>query len=464
MGRVFGSIQHLIAASNKEQVAWCAAIVAVMIVLAILHHVWREDEKKISLWRCLCLIPLLIGIAHFVVCVLPITWLISDYTAIYVIAALSLIPIIFAKRRIGYRISAGVVGVVTAAVGSFFCLTAPNSYNHARMDYTDSFHAFVQDMDKHYVLKEWKEIDFAALEANYMPMIEAAEQEQNPTKFYDAVDLFCSELHDGHVYVGTTFDPEEYPERRQMPHEYGLAMVRLDNDEVIAVCTSDDVQQLGIKDGTVITKWDGKPVLQAAGEIRDPGYPVKANWDRLMVMRLACTGGDSVDVSFLDDAGKEQNVTLGKQQTLHTFREAMDLFIQYPPASEDEESYENSNFSTKMLTDKCGYLRVLAEGTDNGVQDILGYLNGDHKWAREMFREKLRDLKAQGMEYLVIDLRNNCGGLDEIGCALTDLFTTQEYGGCNPGTRKNGQYIINSEHKVWGDGEFADMQVVALTN
>lgn len=117
-----------------------------------------------------------------------------------------------------------------------------------------------------------------------------------------------------------------------------------------------------------------------------------------------------------------------------------------------------------MLDDKCGYLLVNAEQTESGVQDILGYLMGDHKWAREMFREKLRGLKAQGMEYLVIDLRNNAGGFDEIGCALTDLFTDEDWYGVGLGVRRDGKYTCVADHGIRGDGEFADIKVVALTN
>ena len=68
------------------------------------------------------------------------------------------------------------------------------------------------------------------------------------------------------------------------------------------------------------------------------------------------------------------------------------------------------------------------------------------------------------MEYLVVDLRNNSGGLDEIGCALVDLLTDEDYFAQGLGVRRNGQYVCVSEHGVHGTGEFADLQVVALTN
>ena len=326
-------------------------------------------------------------------------------------------------------------------------------------------------MDKYYVLKEWKELDFAALEEKYMPMVQEAEQEQNKDKFADAVMMFCCELHDGHVSVITDNEDRigcaSYTMSYQ-PREYGLSMVQLDNGDVIAVCTTDAVHTLGIEDGTVITKWNGKDILKACEEdVPDLGMPVKENADRVAAMVLSGVGGETVEVSFIDKSGAEQTVTLTDLGEPHTQLEAFRAYRHFEKLGTEEEfeSLSNENFSTKMLNDKCGYLRVTQESTDNILYDIfVGYMNGDHAKAREMFREKLRDLRSQGMEYLVIDLRNNQGGADEITNALCDLLTTEDWYGLGVGTRKDGSYICNADHNIHADGEFADLKVVALTN
>lgn len=68
------------------------------------------------------------------------------------------------------------------------------------------------------------------------------------------------------------------------------------------------------------------------------------------------------------------------------------------------------------------------------------------------------------MEYLVIDLRNNIGGFDELGIALCDLLTTEKQYASGLGIRKNGEYTCISDKWIHGDGEFSDLKVVALTN
>ena len=51
MNTFFGTLWHRIAVSNKEQLVWFGAVVIIMIVLAVLHHKWKGDKKKIRLWR-----------------------------------------------------------------------------------------------------------------------------------------------------------------------------------------------------------------------------------------------------------------------------------------------------------------------------------------------------------------------------------------------------------------------------
>ena len=472
MDIILGSLRHLFASANKVHCVWCAVILLVMLLLAVLHNRWKDDPKKLRIWRLLCFVPLIICGVHACIYALGAPVLLGDligmYSIMYIISVLALIPMLFAKRRIGYRIAAVLTGLLTCLCGVCFCLSSPDYFNHSRESYTESFRSLVRDMDKHYVLKEWKEIDFPALEAKYMPMVEEAENEQDPVKFCQIVKKFCNEMHDGHVAIAVTFDFREYSTEPLIDdidyglapiYDHGLAMIQLDNDDVIAVCTSEEANAVGIEDGTVITKWNGKPILQAAAEdVAGNGFSVKSNQDRIAALELSRCGEETVEVSFIDKSGKEQTVALEKLEESHTFLEARRAFLHSIKYDEDV------NYSTKMLDDKCGYLRLNAEGTDNGPHDILGYLTGDHKWAKEMFREKLRDLKSQGMEYLVVDLRNNMGGEDVIGYALCDLLTDKEWYCQGLGVRKDGKYVSQCDQYIHGDGEFADLKVIALTN
>ncbi|SFC59582.1 S41 family peptidase [Ruminococcus albus] len=463
MDNFIGALRHLFATANVTHIIWCGAVLLTMLMLAVLHHRWKDNTKGLSKWRLLCLVPMLICAVHAGIYVVGAPSFLGGFYAMYIIALLMLIPMLFAKRRTGYRIAAVLTGILSCLCGFYFCASSPLIFNHTRESYTESFHSLVMDMDKHYVLKEWKDVDLAALEEKYMPMVEEAEKEQSQGKFADAVMMFCCELHDGHIGVEADFDDDDYTSVIT-PHDYGFATVKLDSGEVIAVCTDETANSLGIEDGTVITRWNGKPVLQAAEEdVPNLGTPVKTNEEIVDVMNLDLAGGDTLDVSFLDKNGNEQTVTVSAKEGVDTKREEMAAFrgIEMPI---DEEKFLAENFSTKMLDDNCGYLKVVAETMGSTFRNLSGYLTGDQKYAREMFREKLNYLRSQGMEYLVIDLRNNEGGFDEIATALCDLLTDKDWYGQGLGIRKDGKYTCVSDHCIHGTGEFADLKIVALTN
>lgn len=461
MDTFFGAFRFMLEKSNKIHLIWCALILLIMLILAVLHHRWRYYDRELDRWKKLCFIPMLITFVHYIIYVAGAPDFLRNYTPMYLIALIALVPMLCAKRKTGYKIFAAITGVLAVVFGLYFIVSSADIHNYTRKSYTASFHAMVNEMDKCYVLKEWKEIDFFALEEKYMPMVESAEQEKNPAKFADAVTMFCNELHDGHVMVYTDYNRKKYSSGLEL-NDYGLAMVQLDNGDVIAVCTDNEVNKLGIEDGTVITKWNGKPVLQAVEEdVPDTGLPVKSNSDRLSFFELSATGGETAEVSFIDNSGIEQTVSLLRLEKEHTLDDAYNAFSH---SSGNLRDILSSNLGTKMLDDKCGYLSLTAETTGSALQDQIAFYSGKSTWSREMFCRKLRKLKEQGMECLVIDLRNNIGGFDEMGIALCELLTTEDMYASGLGIRKNGEYVRLTEKRIHGDGEFSDLKVVALTN
>lgn len=459
MSDIIGTLRFSLAGADKVQFVWLGAILLTIAILAVLHHKWRYYDGQLKQWKKLCFIPFIISMLHFIIYTAP--HLLQNYTPMYLISLLPLITALCAERDKGYRKVAPIIWVLTAVFGLRFISAASDIHNYSRKSYSDSFHSLVKKMDKRYVLKEWKEIDFFALEDKYMPMVKKAEQEKDPAMFADAVTLFCNELHDGHVSVHSYYDKSKYHSAFE-PNDYGMAMIQLDSGEVIAVCTDEAIHSLGITDGTVITKWNGKPLSQAVQEdVIYDDEAVKANADKLAFIELSGMGGDTVEVSFIGSDGKEKSAVLSAMENGDTYGDALDALDHFP---EDIRELYSANFSTKMLDDKCGCLVLSAEFTGGSLRDDLDFYKGESKWSREMFRKKLRKLKAQGMEYLVVDMRNNGGGSGVVGYALCSLLTNEDMFAAGLGMRKNGEYVQLAEQRIKGDGEFADLNVVVLTN
>lgn len=461
MTRFFGTAGFLLAQSNKIHFVWCGAILLIMLVLALLHHRWRYNEKRLKLWKELCPIPFIVTTVHYFIYTAGAPDFFRNYTPMYLLALAAMLPMFFAEADTGYKAASAVTGVLAAALTFYFCTSSVDLHNYTRKSYTKSFHAMVVQMDKSYVLKEWKEIDFSALEDKYMPMVEEAERQNDPAKFADAVTLFCSELHDGHIRIYADYDDEKYSSSLELA-EHGLAMIELASGEVIAICTDPAVNALGIYDGTVITKWNGEPVSQGAERLAvSEMQPVIGNARRVAAAELAATGGDTAEVTFIDETGSEQTVTLTALEGEHTLEDAYKAFTRCPDSPGELYS---SNLDTIMLDDKCGYLVLSAESTGSEPRDKLGFFLGRNSKAKELFRNRLQKLKDQGMEYLVVDMRNNMGGYDEIGAALCELLTDEEIYANGLGYRKNGEYIKLCGKSIHGSGEFADLKVAVLVN
>ena len=461
MEYTLGMVQFMLAAADPVQLLWCGGVLAVVGVLLILHHAWHYDDGRLGLWQKLCLMPFLLTTVHYGIYTVGAPDFMHSYTPLYLIAVLMFVPLLCGRLERGYRRITPVVFVLMLLFGVHFCLSPTYLGNFSRKSYTASFHALVQEMEAHYVLGEWKELDFAALEQTYMPLVREAEAQEDPVLFADAVTMFCHALHDGHVQVYADYSAGGRPSAYEL-HDYGLAMIGLDSGEVIAVCTREEVHSLGITDGTVITAWNGKEVHRAAAEdVPDTGEPVLANAQRLSYILLSATGTDTATVTWLDDRGQAHTSVLPALDEGHTYGDARNALLHDPG---DLRTLMRSDFSAFMLDDKCGCLILSAETSGSIFRDYYGAFTGESHWAREMLRRKLRRLRAQGMEYLVIDLRCNAGGYGEIGYALCSLLSREDGYANSPGIRTGGAYRPLCDTPIPADGEFADLRVAALTN
>ncbi len=101
METFFGSLAHLFATANKIHIIWCAVILAIMLTLAVLHHCWRGDAKRIRVWRLLCLLPLLLCIVHEVIYVYEISEFIPAFIPLYAVAVFDTFG--KTKDRLPYR-------------------------------------------------------------------------------------------------------------------------------------------------------------------------------------------------------------------------------------------------------------------------------------------------------------------------------------------------------------------------
>ncbi|MEE1173344.1 MAG: S41 family peptidase [Ruminococcus sp.] len=455
---MLGTIQHILNASDILKLVISLSVLLYLIALIVIHGKMKQNEKSEKIWNLLCFVPLLLSVIH---CIFfasgdVFSMVIQAYQSIYIPSVLiAFLPLLAKKKPL--KIICNVFCVAISLIILVLSLGSGKVANYTRKSMKDAYLSACDYIEENYVLADWKKVDFEKLKADGLVLVDEAEKTGNTAKYYDALYMLINSLHDAHAGVSIYDNESSYiMDKIKVFGDYGLSLITLDNGDTIAVNVEEGLE---IKNGDIITKWDGIPVDEAIDQVVLPtlmGTTTVEHEKMDKTFFLAGVGEDTVNVTYINSAGKEIVATLsrieGNQPRAY---KSIELFTRLK-LEEELNDY-------RMLDDNIGYLRVTDEKIDE-ISDRIGYVTGNHTTAREMFRNDLRELKAQGMTKLVIDIRYNAGGSNDVATALTSLFTKEKMFAYSLGV-KNGEEIKGvSDRYVMADGEFSDLEVVVLTS
>jgi len=471
-------------------------IILYFIGMAVWHGIIKKKDGSMKLWRIISFVPLVLCAVHFVLNIFNgnMGLSIGIFFPFYIGALAIALWQFAANKKVLYKVSSVFVGTAAAAglVFGFFNMTILNNMIHlcntSKESYVESFDCIVADMKEHYVMNEWKEIDYDRITEVIRPKVEIAEKNNDSVAYYKAIYEYVTMFHDNHMWIGpldydgTVIYNQAYKELAG--NDYGFSLFTIDTGETIAVMVEEgsEANTLGISNGTVITKWNGTEINKAISEaecILASTCPVKENEDMVKTVYFAGTGGETIEVCFIDENGSEKSAVISSMgyydkrmdKTLQRFFNQYELDTEAFAHMTDEEkdavweamNAANENFRTKMLTENCGYLAITVEEYDT-VGDVIAEIKGEYPDITELVNAKLEELKAQGMTELVLDLRNNGGGYPIIMCEAVSLFTNEEIDMGYDAIKINSEYMVIADRKVNADGRWADLPVVALTN
>lgn len=437
-------------------------------VLAFVCPKLRSKDKKAAP-VILCVLPLLGGIVHFLIYG---TSAFFNFFYLYILVLVPLINLLPGKKKVLVGLKSAVSALASVAVCIVFLfdfLGAPIIHNFTRMSYTQSFRKMLQTMEKEYCLNSWKKIDYGFLLNEYLPKVEEAEKNKDEAAYAAVITEVTYRFFDSHVYVQMGEEVYENVMSRMAGNDYGFSMVKLDDGSVIAVLVESENCRIyekpcdlkGIHDGTRIISWDGQDINEAISKVECISpfmqFPVKSNEDFFRPAFLAGKGGDTVEVTFIDDNGNEKKARLEK---LGNYSDRLPgVFIEFLQL----HNY-NPNYLTYMIDDKCGYMLIRAEHYDTLKDNIAVLKEGYYPELTEFYAGKIEELKSKGMEYLVIDIRNNVGGYDNVAGALASLFTTEKKHLCAFGYEDAQGYHITENEYIFPDGRYKDLPVAVLVN
>ena len=323
------------------------------------------------------------------------------------------------------------------------------------VDYVQDFKDGVECMKEHYVLTEHKGVDFDVLYEKYLPQFSEANRDHDPVANFIAWSCFCAETHDGHNYFMIHDEgiiEEAY--RKACGNDYGLSLMMLADGTIVAVNVEDNdfFKAAGIHNGTVITSWDGRDILEVAREsliFRMSTYADKDNEAFELALYAAGVGDDSVKITYLDDAGVEKELKLPKIGDYYDrVKETREIIHQ---------GIETGHMMWAEVSDEAVALRIKFMMYDSEASKTENYND-----MQQQIRERAAEYQAAGKSHLILDLRDNGGGSGQMVKAIASLFALPgEYYYCSDGLwddkaegyvkDADGNYVPGKEHYFQGE-------------
>lgn len=316
--------------------------------------------------------------------------------------------------------------------------TGAQGMDYTGLSWTDAFDALHDTMSMAYGFTDWKGIDWAGMYAEHAPCISAAQDNGDFEGYYLALRSYIRRIADGHVGVSNIREIDD----KYIGGGFGLAATRLCDDSVIASWVDERgaAWKAGIRAGATLTEWAGLPIDDAVA-----GAPMvfsgniatrEAEDARRTQFLVRAAVGASVHVVYRNpgDANEraadivaydDGRMSLAKTYPDSVVSDALRAIITGAAdagagVGPDTGPGLESIVQHRMMEGNIGYIKLLGE-IDMG----LLYPENEES-TLELFREAIGNLADQGAVGLVLDIRNNIGGFDEMAADILGSFYAEK--------------------------------------
>ncbi len=319
--------------------------------------------------------------------------------------------------------------VILAALFSFLSVITGSAQSEGFVAAFDRIHA---TFSATYPFGQWKAVDWTGINSRIRPKIQTAEALTDTAAFYIAMREYAASVPDGHISVRHGMkDHAEIARYRQIGGSYGFALIKLDDGRYVTrlVDAGSPAAQAGMQFGAQILEINDHPLAQVLDT-------VSVIWGEVIPATLEARGLHQC--RFIGRAG------VGAQMKVkYLNRNANTPSTCVLTAVDDHYStYDKTSLTPvepgPIVSHKIvgpngyGYLKLTTEGAadDSGVLEIY-----------RDFRIAIMTLNDQEVPGLILDIRANTGGFDDLSAALsgffysdTVLYEYQTYFNLNTGT------------------------------
>ncbi len=443
-----------------EKIDIIHTIIQLLFTVTLYFLAGYAAKAKSNKWRLAYFIPLLI-------CALVMGYGGIDICMLGVYIGPVVLMAGFVKDNEKIRKIACVIAALCISTAVPACIFSPT---YRAVDYVEDFEAGFRSMKQHYVLAEHKDIDWDSLYDEYLPMFEDANRNRDEVANYITWMRFTAEFHDGHV----GFSPAEvaiHDEALELlcGNDYGLSLMQLSDSSFVAVNVEPDsaLTEAGIRNGTVITRWDGTSIMEAAEKSEAFGVLLSHadldNENFYKPLYAAGVGGDTVEVSYIADDGSEKTITLEKTGSYFTRLESTLNIL--------NKGVDAGNLQWTQVSDDTACLRIKSMMSTTKEEAA-----GTYDLMKRSIMDELAAYEALGCDKLVIDLRENGGGSGLMVKSIAELFApvgehyycTDALWDADEGSyatdTETGAYIKGKDNNYIGEDIWKGKPIVLLVN
>ena len=428
----------------------------VVVMIAVIGYMTLIRGKKIekNRYSLVLFLPAICTLVHILICGFSYILL-----PLYVSAIIMGVMYCFRKRKWLFRACNAIIVILIICE-----ISVPFLFGKIRvsLSYADAFKQTIEDMEQEYILSELKGIDYDALYEEYLPRFEQADADQDEVAAYIASLQFCYEFKDGHVNAAPLLlkdDLVKEARARLAGNDYGISLLTLSDNQTVAILVDEDSKayEAGIRDGSVITNWDGKAISEIKGTMQCvyPGlsnFPVKENEEQYKSFFIAGMGDKQVEVTFINEKGEEQQATLSSMGSYAArLNRAIKLFLY---------SFDAENLSWEIQEGGHGYLHLTEE-----LYGTLPAITKDYSRCGEIIEDMIGKMQEAGVKDLIIDMRNNGGGDDCMGMEIMSYFTDEsQFYFADGEATADGSYQVIKEYKLQPNRMWGNLPIVLLVN
>jgi C-terminal processing protease CtpA/Prc len=264
----------------------------------------------------------------------------------------------------------------------------------SNQSYSAAFDKLVEQVRREYAFNgiAGKAPDWDALYSSIAPRVAEAERDKDAQAFFVALHDFALAFRDGHVYVDGG-DIESAAFDATFGGGYGFAIRELDDGRIIVAYVLEDgpAAHAGMRAGAELTTFDGRPVREAAADVRPWNGPFSTD----LALRQA-------RLRYLPRApiGTKARVTFanpGQSPTTVTLTAVDEIDSLHATSSNSSSDPTALPIEYWILDSGLGYVRINSNDDDVDLID-------------ELFARALDSFDYHKVPGVIVDLRQNDGG------------------------------------------------------